>query len=250
VPSLRSDFGHPDVAVCLTCLSYYYGGLTISQVRECFELLIKLDNPPLEYEKWIKRGGDDVPGWLHQLIGVNMKDVQKFTNDIVPIFQYNQATIDFYLSQIVFPKNAKSFLQNWALLDGIWLLAKITSPQVSAERTTTLIFCPLRSLRATLSINFEQTLKCFGICFNLRMTGMSVPGVQMDSRPQQRSFWNSWFGNRRRSEFSLTSVHRQALDYYQLDKMLTIMLDAGNDEPAVGRALVIIKEGCNGRCIL
>ncbi|KIM46712.1 hypothetical protein M413DRAFT_23079 [Hebeloma cylindrosporum] len=109
VPSLRSEFGHPDVAVCLTCLSYYYGGLTVSQMRECFELLIKLDNPPLEYEKWVRRGGDDVPVWLRRLIGVNMKDVQKFTNDIVPIFQYNQATVDFFLSQVVFPKHAKEF---------------------------------------------------------------------------------------------------------------------------------------------
>ena len=109
MPSLRSEFGHPDVAICLTCLSYYYGGLTISQTRESFELLIKLDNPSLEYEKWVKRGGVDVPVWLRQLIGVNMKDVQKFTNDIVPIFQYNQATIDFFLSQVVFPKNAKEF---------------------------------------------------------------------------------------------------------------------------------------------
>jgi hypothetical protein len=75
------------------------------------------------------------------------------------------------------------------------------------------------------------------------MTGMYVPGVQTDNRPQRWKFWSSWFGNRRRSEFSLTSVHRQVLGYYELDKMLTIMLDAGNDEPAVGRALVIIKEG-------
>ncbi len=109
VPSLRSEFGHPDVAVCLTCLSYYYGGLTTSQVRECFDLLDKLDNPALEYEKWVKRGGGDVPGSLRQLIGVNMKDVQKFTHDIVPIFQHNQAAIDFFLSQVVFPKGAKEF---------------------------------------------------------------------------------------------------------------------------------------------
>ncbi|KAF8956269.1 hypothetical protein BDZ97DRAFT_1925661 [Flammula alnicola] len=90
MPSLRSEFGHPDVAVCLTCLSYYYGGLTLSQVRECFDLLIKLDNPPL-------------------LIGVNTKDVQTFTSDVVPIFQHNQAVVNFFLSQVVFPKEAKEF---------------------------------------------------------------------------------------------------------------------------------------------
>jgi hypothetical protein len=40
---------------------------------------------------------------------VNTKDVQKFTNEIIPIFQHNQATIDFFLSQVVFPKDAKEF---------------------------------------------------------------------------------------------------------------------------------------------
>ena len=28
VPSERSEFGHPDVAILLTILSYYYSGLT------------------------------------------------------------------------------------------------------------------------------------------------------------------------------------------------------------------------------
>ena len=50
VPTLRADFGHPDVAVILTCLSYYYDGLKDDQLDLCFELLFKLDNPPLEYE--------------------------------------------------------------------------------------------------------------------------------------------------------------------------------------------------------
>ncbi|KAF8962069.1 hypothetical protein BDZ97DRAFT_1759482 [Flammula alnicola] len=109
VPSLRSDFGHPDVAICLTCLSYYYGGLTTSQVQECFELLIKLDNPPLEYEKWVKRGRRSIPDFLRQLIGVNTKDMQTFKSDVVPIFKHNQAVIDFFLSQVVFPKDAKEF---------------------------------------------------------------------------------------------------------------------------------------------
>lgn len=109
VPSLRSEFGHPDIAVCLTCLSYYYGGLTTSQVRECFDLLKKLDNPLLEYEKWVNRGGKGIPEPFRQLIGVNTKDVQKFTTQIIPLFQHNQATTDFFLSQVVFPKGAKEF---------------------------------------------------------------------------------------------------------------------------------------------
>jgi hypothetical protein len=50
VPSPRADFGHPDVALILTSLSYYYGGLTDEQIELCFDMLFKLDNPALEYE--------------------------------------------------------------------------------------------------------------------------------------------------------------------------------------------------------
>ena len=50
VPTLRADFGHPDVAIALSCLSYYYGGLPDEKVILCFQLLQKLDNPSLEYE--------------------------------------------------------------------------------------------------------------------------------------------------------------------------------------------------------
>lgn len=35
--------------------------------------------------------------------------MQTFANEVVPVFQKNQYTIDFYLSQVVFPKDAKEF---------------------------------------------------------------------------------------------------------------------------------------------
>lgn len=57
----------------------------------------------------VKRGGSDIPSSLRQLMGVNMKDLQTFAHDVVPVFQRNQYVIDFYLSQIVFPKDAKEF---------------------------------------------------------------------------------------------------------------------------------------------
>ena len=88
-------------------------------MRECFDLLFKLDNPTLEYENWVKRGGD-IAESFHQLIGVNTKDVRTFTNKVVPIFQYNQA--NFFLSQVVFPKEAKEFL--YKLGTSGWDLAK------------------------------------------------------------------------------------------------------------------------------
>jgi Protein of unknown function (DUF3638)/Protein of unknown function (DUF3645) len=45
VPSPRAEFGHPDVAILLTCLAYYYHGLSSEQVSHCFSRLFKLSNP-------------------------------------------------------------------------------------------------------------------------------------------------------------------------------------------------------------
>ncbi|OAX31196.1 hypothetical protein K503DRAFT_647823, partial [Rhizopogon vinicolor AM-OR11-026] len=54
VPSSRAEFGYPDIAIVLTCLSYYYGGLDEKQVAVCFSQLLKQNNPALEYETWIE----------------------------------------------------------------------------------------------------------------------------------------------------------------------------------------------------
>lgn len=108
MPSSRAEFGHPDVALVLTCLAYYYAGLTIPQLRLCFNLLYKLDNPTLEYELWVQRG-HDVPSSLQQLSGVNLDNAEQFDRVLVPLFRNNPAVADFFLSQIVFPQEAKTF---------------------------------------------------------------------------------------------------------------------------------------------
>ncbi|KAG8733132.1 hypothetical protein FRC11_008540 [Ceratobasidium sp. 423] len=113
LPSLRAEFGHPDVAVVLTCLSYYYQGLTEQQLDLCFELLFKLDNPSLEYEQWVQRN-EATPDDLQQLNGVNIKDRQQFTERLVPTFSRNSATVDFFLFSVVFPKEAKEFPEKLA----------------------------------------------------------------------------------------------------------------------------------------
>ncbi|KAI0295621.1 hypothetical protein B0F90DRAFT_1637634, partial [Multifurca ochricompacta] len=108
VPSLRAEFGHPDVAIALTCLSYYYGGLTKEQVLLCFDLLSKLDNPEMEYDQWVE-SGKDLPVTLRQLNGVNTKDDIQVDEFLVPLLSRNVRAVDFYLSQVVFPRAAKEF---------------------------------------------------------------------------------------------------------------------------------------------
>ncbi|KAH9040265.1 hypothetical protein EDB83DRAFT_2228304 [Lactarius deliciosus] len=108
VPSLRAEFGHPDVAIALTCLSYYYGGLTKQQVLQCFDLLTKLDNPDMEYDEWVEFG-EGIPTSLRQVNGVNVNDDTQVDEYLVPLFSRNTRVVDFYLSQVVFPRAAKEF---------------------------------------------------------------------------------------------------------------------------------------------
>ncbi|KAI9510762.1 hypothetical protein F5148DRAFT_1274598 [Russula earlei] len=110
VPSLRADFAHPDVAITLTCLSYYYGGLTKDQVLSCFDLLAKLDNPETEYDHWVElEQTQDFPATLRQLSGVNTEDEAQVDLFLVPLFSKNKRVVDFYLSQVVFPRCAREF---------------------------------------------------------------------------------------------------------------------------------------------
>ncbi|CUA71821.1 Polycystin-1 [Rhizoctonia solani] len=108
MPSMRAEFGHPDITVVLTCLSYYYHGLTEEHLDLCFKLIFRLDNPSLEYQQWVKQN-NSIPDTLKQLNSVNTKDRQQFTEQLMPIFSHNPATINFFLSSVVFPKDAKEF---------------------------------------------------------------------------------------------------------------------------------------------
>ena len=53
VASDRTEFGHPDVALILTHLSYYFSGLNDQQLLECFDCLSKENDPALIYDQWI-----------------------------------------------------------------------------------------------------------------------------------------------------------------------------------------------------
>src|SRR5712672_727068 len=108
VPSLRAEFAHPDVTITLTCLSYYYGGLSKDQLLLCFELLTKLDDPEMEYDHWVELE-HDLPATVRQLIGVNTKDETQVVEVLIPIFSMNKRVVDFYLSQVVFPRTAREF---------------------------------------------------------------------------------------------------------------------------------------------
>jgi hypothetical protein len=52
-PSPRTEFSHPDVLILLTCLNYYYSGLSTDQLFDTFAQLAKHDQLDREYQDWV-----------------------------------------------------------------------------------------------------------------------------------------------------------------------------------------------------
>ncbi|CAF4557907.1 unnamed protein product, partial [Rotaria magnacalcarata] len=46
VAAENTEFGHPDVGLVLTQISYYYSGLSDLQLRQCFDRLSQNENDP------------------------------------------------------------------------------------------------------------------------------------------------------------------------------------------------------------
>jgi hypothetical protein len=93
----RTEFGHPDVAIVLTQLSYYYSGLNISQLLQCFDRLNeKESDPSLIYEQWILyEDQNQVSASIKQWKGVNLKDYHQRTHVLFPTLRYNMLSIIF-----------------------------------------------------------------------------------------------------------------------------------------------------------
>ena len=62
----------------------------------------------MEYDQWVELG-QEVPRELRQLNGVNTEDKTQVDELLVPLFSTSKGTVDFYLSQVVFPRAAREF---------------------------------------------------------------------------------------------------------------------------------------------
>lgn len=109
LPSPRSEFGHPDVTILLTCLSYYFKGLDSGMIKQTLKQLQKTGTPELTYSEWIHSCQIQVPEDLKTLRGVNMQDEGALRQQLFPLLEYNKLFIDSYLNWVVFPKSAKEF---------------------------------------------------------------------------------------------------------------------------------------------
>lgn len=120
----RAEFGHPDVAIVLTLLSYYYSGLSDDQLDDTFTRLLKLNFAEEEYQSWIALLPPTSPGFISisKLSGINLRDYRQKYNVVFPALRRNTATIEFWLGQAVFPVESKQF--GWKIGCSAWDLCR------------------------------------------------------------------------------------------------------------------------------
>ncbi|KAI9803787.1 MAG: hypothetical protein M1825_001667 [Sarcosagium campestre] len=107
-PSSRAEYSHPDATIVLTCLSYYYGGLSDDQLYVAFERLLACDYSIEEYGRWVE-DAPNLPAVHRQLTGINLSDATQCSEAVFPALRFAKAAIDFFTSQVVFPKEMVEF---------------------------------------------------------------------------------------------------------------------------------------------
>lgn len=127
VPSATADWGHPDVAILLTCLSFYFGGLQMHQLKQSLTLILRSDDPGSEYDRWTKHA-PSLPPALRTWTAVNLDD-QAQCVDLLNHLSHNMVVVDYFLNNFVFPRHAKQFAQK--LVSSGWDL-----PLLGAQRST------------------------------------------------------------------------------------------------------------------
>ncbi|KAL4070179.1 hypothetical protein V8B97DRAFT_1917882 [Scleroderma yunnanense] len=113
---------------------------------------ITMDNPSKEYKAWVW-DVSLVPGTPHHVSKINIGSPKQWKEHLFPMFSHNKATIDCYLSQVVFPKEAKEFL--FKLSSSSWDLAEERMHVVTAHQFLDLVVEQKPEIHAILDVGAQ-----------------------------------------------------------------------------------------------
>ena len=154
VPSEQAEWGHPDVAILLTCLAFYFGGISLSQLRQCVERLTKSDDPSDEYDRWAQTSLS-LPGALREFNGINIDDELQL-NEVWNHLRCKTVVINYFLNNFVFPKHAKQFQVK--IQASAWDIPSWSPSTISgAKSKLTTGFSGTNDSKSLLPLNVTQT---------------------------------------------------------------------------------------------
>lgn len=153
IPSEHAEWGHPDVAVLFTCLAFYLGGLTLEQMHQSLDHLIKSDDPSNEYERWTQ-SSEKLPGSLRQCNVINLDDDVQ-VRELWQHLHYSVIVIDYFMNKFVFPRHAKQFSVKMQTSGWDLPLRQVSDPAKLVQPMTT-GFSGTNDNRTLLPLNIEQ----------------------------------------------------------------------------------------------
>ena len=109
----KTDFGHPDVALALTQLTYYYQGIPRDGFEEVLRTLtsVEMSVATAIYDKWVNFCHPDyIPRELRSCSCINLSD-QIQLRALYKLFHKHVLVVDYWLVNMVYQQEAKQFPQ-------------------------------------------------------------------------------------------------------------------------------------------
>ncbi|KAF5691719.1 hypothetical protein FCIRC_297 [Fusarium circinatum] len=106
IPSQTAEYGHPDTALVLTCLSFYHAGLSKSQLLQSLQLISNSEDPSSHYQRFAssRHLPENLEHW-HQL---EMEDEAQVTL-LWQYLRFEKHVVNHFLNNFAFPQHAKQF---------------------------------------------------------------------------------------------------------------------------------------------
>jgi len=126
LPSQRAEFAHPDCAIVLTHLTYFYSGLTVEQIISAFDLLLKMGRGAKEYlyDTWYVQSKTKIDkGNFDGIKTINQIDLSNSSqlSVLYQVYRMNPLTIHFWLRYFVFSTELDAYTER--LSSNAWHLA-------------------------------------------------------------------------------------------------------------------------------
>lgn len=206
-PSEQSEFGHPDVSILLTCLAFYYTGLTSQQFSQGLQHVLQSEDPAAQYEWWTS-DCHSLPETLRHWNAINTDDGGQ-VEELWKHLHRNRTVINHYMNNFVFPAHARQFeVKLQASAWDIPLFAKDTLP---GAKTTG--FSGTNDNRTMLPLTIRQDDLA-----SLRQTGAEVLSYLLQPRNRNYQVTTTDRGKRLEEKELLERLYRQHI---------RILIDAG-----------------------
>lgn len=106
IPSQTAEYGHPDTALVLTCLSFYHAGLSKSQLLQSLQFISNSEDPSSHYQRFAS--SRHLPENLEHWHLLEVEDEAQVTM-LWQYLRFEKHVVNHFLNNFAFPQHAKQF---------------------------------------------------------------------------------------------------------------------------------------------